>query len=316
MGLLVPDHLKPPQDRPPIDRARTKALAFSYLPDWTITLALWVIFIGIDQIDGYRRQFSLTDTSIQHSYTENERIPVWLLAVLVGLVPLLFFFVIGFAIQRSFWDWHVASLGLILSQAITWVITDAIKLTVGRPRPDMLARCKPIEGSMNAAYYGLANWAQVCSDTSQLKDGFRSFPSGHSSSAFAGLGFLAFYFAAKLHVFDRRGYTAPAWIAMAPILGAALIAVSRTMDYRHHATDVIAGGIIGILVSYFCYRLYYPKLSDRNCHLPYEPRIETRPTHDDHSSEVLPLHNSRHSSDARISMNGNNSSDMTPRPHM
>jgi len=228
MGLLVPDHLLPSTDRPPIDNKKRKQLVLSYSADWILTIALWILFVGVDQIDGYRREFSLTDTSIQYTYTLHERVPVWLLAVLVGLVPLVFFLVIGFGISRSFWDWHVASLGLILAQAITWVVTDCIKLTVGRPRPDLIARCKPFEGAMNAAQYGLATWA-VCTDDSKLKDGFRSFPSGHASSSFAGLGFLAFYLAGKLHVFDRRGYTAPAWIAVTPILGAALIAVSRTM---------------------------------------------------------------------------------------
>jgi len=234
MGILIPDHLKPSDERQPIDSQKRKELTLSYAADWIITLALWILFIGIDQIDGYRREFSLSDTSIQHTHALDERIPVWMLAVLVGLVPLLLFFIIGFCISRSYWDWHVASLGLILSQAITWVITDSIKLTVGRPRPDLIDRCQPPAGATNAQPYGLATW-EICTDLSELKDGFRSFPSGHSSSAFAGLGFLTFYLAAKLHVFDRRGYTAPAWIAMSPLLGAALVAVSRTMDYRHHA---------------------------------------------------------------------------------
>ena len=68
----------------------------------------------------------------------HERIPVWLLAVLVGLVPIVIFALIGLGISRSFWDFHgkfyilvalsmlnfssVATLGLILSEAITWVI--------------------------------------------------------------------------------------------------------------------------------------------------------------------------------------------------
>lgn len=59
----------------------------------------------------------------------------------------------------------------------------------------------------------------------------RSCPSGHSSSSFSGLGYLSFYLAGKLHLFDRRHYSGPLWIAMTPLLGAALIAVSRTSTF-------------------------------------------------------------------------------------
>jgi diacylglycerol diphosphate phosphatase/phosphatidate phosphatase len=30
------------------------------------------------------------------------------------------------------------------------------------------------------------------------------------------------------------------------------------MDYRHHAGDVIAGSIIGIVSAWFAYRQFYP----------------------------------------------------------
>jgi diacylglycerol diphosphate phosphatase / phosphatidate phosphatase len=45
------------------------------------------------------------------------------------------------------------------------------------------------------------------------------------------------------------------------------------MDFRHHATDVLFGALVGTVVSYFCYRQYYPSLASPNSHLPYAPRF-------------------------------------------
>jgi diacylglycerol diphosphate phosphatase/phosphatidate phosphatase len=47
------------------------------------------VFYLIDKIEGYRRVFDVTDTSLAHPYTHHERIPVWLLAIICGLVPAL-----------------------------------------------------------------------------------------------------------------------------------------------------------------------------------------------------------------------------------
>lgn len=53
---------------------------------------------------------------------------------------------------------------------------------------------------------------------------------------------------------------------------ATLISISRTCDYHHHYTDVLAGGIIGILVAYLCYRQYYPAFDSKLSHLPHPRR--------------------------------------------
>lgn len=75
--------------------------------------------------------------------------------------------------------------------------------------------------------------------------------SGHASFSFCGLSFLAFYLAGKMHLFsDQKGYAFKAWVALSPFVIASLIAISRTMDYRHHATDVLIGAIVGTVISY------------------------------------------------------------------
>ena len=89
--------------------------------------------------------------------------------------------------------------------------------------------------------------------------------------AFAAFGFMFFYLASKLHIFNDRG-RGHSWrlcIAIAPLIVAAEVAISRTCDYRHHWQDVVIGSLIGIFVSYVSYRQYFPSIFARNCHRSY-----------------------------------------------
>ncbi|KAJ3748716.1 phosphatidic acid phosphatase type 2/haloperoxidase [Lentinula detonsa] len=259
------------EHKPSVGATRRRKLLLSYAPDW-------VIFFLIERVHGFWRDFSLEDTSYE--------MPRVILRHTTDPAPLLIQPIINFITIRSWWDLH----NLILSLAMAGVITQFTKITVGRPRPGtcsfifhVIDRCQPRAGSVDPTF-GLST-AAVCTQTdmSLLKDGFRSFPSGHSSLSFAGLGFLAFYLAGKLHLFDHKGYLGKVWLFLAPFSGATLVAISRTMDYRHHWQDVLVGSILGTVMAYFSYRQYYPSLSSELCHQPYSPRIAREP-------EILPMH--------------------------
>lgn len=86
---------------------------------------------------------------------------------------------------------HVTILGFLVTLALTVCLTDIIKDAVGRPRPDLLSRCRPRKGTPD---HSLVTFT-VCTQTNQhlIDEGWRSFPSGHSSFAFGGLGYLALY---------------------------------------------------------------------------------------------------------------------------
>jgi hypothetical protein len=126
-----------------------------------------------------------------------------------------------------------------------------------------LRRCKVAKDRINTADWALQTIA-ICTQTNNyiLQDGFKSFPSGHSSVSFAGLFYLSLYLAAKLHVLDAKGEVWRTFVVMVPTLGAALITGTRIMDARHHPFDVISGAMLGILVSWAAYRQYFPPVTE------------------------------------------------------
>ncbi|CAN1758193.1 Putative lipid phosphate phosphatase 3, chloroplastic, partial [Linum perenne] len=89
----------------------------------------------------------------------------------------------------------------------------------------------------------------------------QSFP---SLGSFSGLGFLSLYLSGKLKAFDCKGHIAKLCVIFLPLLIACLVGISRVDDYWHHWQDVFAGGVLGLIVSTFCYLQFFPP--------PYHPQ--------------------------------------------
>lgn len=177
---------------------------------------------------------------------------------------------------------HVSILGIAIALVLTSTVTELIKNMVGRPRPDLLARCSPATGTPPNTLVSI----DICTQPSnnKLHDGWRSFPSGHSSFAFAGLGYTSLFFAGQLKIFvlrnsgwgaadDRaahvRGDLGKILVCLSPLLGAAMIAISRCQDYRHDVYDVCTGALLGWTIAYWSYRRYWPHLTTVHCDEPY-----------------------------------------------
>ncbi|KAF8399069.1 hypothetical protein HHK36_014935 [Tetracentron sinense] len=225
----------------------------THMHDWLILLLLVVIDVILNVIKPFYR-FVGKDmmTDLQYPLKSNT-VPVWAVPLYAVLLPIAIFIVFYFR-RRDVYDLHHGILALLFSVLITGVLTDAIKDAVGRPRPDFFWRCFPDGKDF---YDQLGN--VIChGEKSDIKEGHKSFPSGHTSWSFAGLGFLSLYLAGKLKAFDRRGHVSKLCIVFLPLLAASLVAVSRVDDYWHHWQDVFAGGLLGLTVATFCYLQFFP----------------------------------------------------------
>jgi diacylglycerol diphosphate phosphatase/phosphatidate phosphatase len=116
----------------------------------------------------------------------------------------------------------------------------------------------------------------VCTgDKKQINDSLESFPSGHSTAAFAGFIFLYLYLNAKLKVFSN--YHPAMWkltATYAPVLAAVLIAGALTIDEFHNWYDCLAGAIIGTVFAFSSYRMLYASVWDfRFNHIPLSRNI-------------------------------------------
>ncbi|KAI7859447.1 phosphatidic acid phosphatase type 2/haloperoxidase [Circinella umbellata] len=253
---------------------QTRRVFLSYLPDWILVIIMACAFYGIDQIPPFRREFSLEDKTIQFPHSPSDSVPMWVVGVLCLPVPILIIAIMSIGFKRSIVDFHSGVLGLALSLSMCLMLTTIIKITVGRPRPDFIDRCQPAEGSVDPPFK-LSNYTVCTSDleSHEMVDGFKSFPSGHSSFSFSGLVYLAMFIAGKMQMFDQRGHTYKGFIFAFPFIGALLVAISRTQDYRHHWQDVFIGALLGSASAWFSYRQYYPSLSHSTSNNPFKTRI-------------------------------------------
>lgn len=228
-------------------------LARNHIHDWLILVLLILIEVILNVIHPFRR-FVGRDMMEDLRYPMKQNtVPVWAVPLYAVLLPI-FVFLFFYMRRRDVYDLHHSVLGLLFAVLITGVLTDSIKDAVGRPRPDFFWRCFPDGVEVYDKLGGV-----VChGKASDIKEGHKSFPSGHTSWSFAGLGFLSLYLCGKIKVFDRQGHIAKLCILFLPLLAACLVGISRVDDYWHHWQDVFAGGLLGLFVATFCYSQFFP----------------------------------------------------------
>lgn len=200
---------------------------FSYVFDWLLLIAIALAGYAINNLSPNKHPFSLEDRNISFPF-HDDTVSVALLIIVSAIAPIViilvvtFLFVPGPTVQkgtpqsliwkRRLWELHASWLGLALSLISTWFIINGMKNLFGKPRPNFLARCQPdlenianyvVGGVLTATSDGRLVTAAICQnpDQSVIDEGFRSFPSGHSSISASGLIYLSLFLASKLGAF-------------------------------------------------------------------------------------------------------------------
>ena len=204
-----------------------------------------------------------------------EIIPIWAAALMASLIPI--FIILCMQIRiRSFWDVNNAIIGLLYALITAAVFQVFLKWLIGGLRPHFLDVCKP-DVSLAKSHLDRTGFQQVyytkdiCTgDPDDIDDSLESFPSGHTTAAFAGFVYLSLYLNAKLKLFsDHHPHMWKLIAVYAPILGATLIGGALTIDEFHNWYDVFAGAVIGTMMAFSAYRMTYAAIWDwRVNHIP------------------------------------------------
>lgn len=267
-----------------------------FIPEWSLAIILitYFLFIG-NKTHPFLREFLINDPSIQHPFTKFEQVNDTTCILISSLIPLISITLVllyqnNFQPQKILQSkqrlikFQLSILGLILTLSITGTITVFLKNLIARPRPDFIDRCQPDPSKLTSK---LLYTIDICTrpDKELILEGLRSTPSGHSSISFSGMTYLTLFLCSQWRVFSNRTRLHCLFCAGMPIFIAVWIALSRTQDYRHHFGDVTMGGMIGVVVSWGCFRKIFPSVVDENCdQVCYLKENEN----------ILPLYNTSH----------------------
>ncbi|CAC5424256.1 PLPP1_2_3 [Mytilus coruscus] len=144
-------------------------------------------------------------------------------------------------------------LPFLYGAAVVQLVTDIAKYSVGRLRPHFLAVCQPDLTKFNCTDGYIT--ADICTGDNALIKHARFILTisgvipdpGHASFSMYSMLFLVFYYQARL--------TWKNLLLLRPLLQlivfclAFYTGLSRIYDYKHHWSDVLAGNIIGVIVS-------------------------------------------------------------------
>lgn len=217
------------------------------VPDYVVIIITAVVATVVGQkVQPHCRDVDWSDPAIGHPFKREEVFPTY--SVVVASVFVVAAYFAGELCTR--WRRPAGKLnmwlhvnGWVLMQTWSIVLTSALvnllKLSAGRLRPDFLSRLAS-EGITEARWETMTHDARCRT----AREGRLSFPSGHSSTAFAGYVPPCLYLLGLFRTL-KGGRLWLVTLLLLPLILPITVAVSRTTDYRHHFDDILAGSICG-----------------------------------------------------------------------
>lgn len=265
-----------------------------------ISIVFLCYLIGIVHTD-IKHQFVFyeRDPDLSFPYVTSQ-VPFWadvLLAVIIPFLACIGYVLIQTKVTTKSKRIDVLLLlvfGLTESLLLTNAVTENVKVYVGKPRPNFFALCN-YKGFADALQYNnytdyfsvtsthaLGNINNCLGSIDDIKNAQSSFPSGHTSTIFAGIVYMVLLmkFSVKRIYIDAFPKD---WIpfvnpiikvignffCILPLYLPVWVAITRIQDYHHRLEDIIGGCIIGVTIAYFFWNIVLTQI--RETELPIQP---------------------------------------------
>jgi len=240
-----------------------KAFAAAFGLDVLLLLALGCYFL-FNKLAGspFMRGFFCDDPSISFPYKPNSI--SWVACLMMGgFIPLSFIVVLELTLANIAGKARTTSLAQSLLLHISPFVAgffienmfvEIAKFNLGRLRPNFIAVCHP--------YFEIEGKGYECSNTTNpngyvgsyecvnqdYKESLLSFPSGHTSLITYAMVYCAGYLQLRMPRIPISFLIKP-MLQFGLLLVAWYVSLSRVSDYKHHWSDVLAGGLIGSFVA-------------------------------------------------------------------
>ncbi|WUR04067.1 phospholipid phosphatase [Vairimorpha necatrix] len=207
-------------------------------------ISFFLIILSLNVNPRYRKH-SLKDKGISKKHKNENTIDIVPLSFISVTIPLTLFFRIFRSLELELDQEILSYVSFLSCQLFITAIVENLKNLCGRLRPDFLARCRPVEN--------------ICTGFGKtIKDGRKSFPSGHSATSAGGFFYAVFFINSHTtnhsNTLISQNKIVKKFVTFIFILIPFIVGFTRYFDNRHHITDILAGLTIGLISSRIFYK--------------------------------------------------------------